>query len=136
MTIQQRLVTLLFFLVSSLPAMAHHSFFSQFDSNSPITLTGTVTAVEWRNPHIWIMLDVTNEDGSISSWRCEGGAPNALVRNGFTERTVAIGEELTIYGYLAFNGQNICNGRGWEYQGQVIFGRPNDDGPDAPPRNR
>jgi hypothetical protein len=81
------------------------------------------------------MLDVTNADGSVAHWRCEGGAPNALVRNGFTDRTVEVGEELTIYGYRAFNGENICNGRGWEYKGQVIFGRPNDDGPDAPPRN-
>ena len=81
------------------------------------------------------MLDVPNEDGSISAWRCEGGAPNALVRNGFTESTLEVGEELTIYGYRAFNGQNICNGRGWEYQGETIFGRPNDDGPTAPSRN-
>lgn len=135
MNLISRLTAISFLLAIALPASAHHSFFSQFDSSSPITLVGTVTEVQWRNPHIWIMLDVTNDDGSIEHWRCEGGAPNALVRNGFTDRTVEIGEELTIYGYRAFNGENICNGRGWEYKGQVIFGRPNDDGPDAPPRN-
>jgi hypothetical protein len=135
MNMKSRLPTLFLFLAFAFPASAHHSFFSQFDSSSPITLVGTVTEVQWRNPHIWIMLDVTNADGSVAHWRCEGGAPNALVRNGFTDRTVEVGEELTIYGYRAFNGENICNGRGWEYKGQVIFGRPNDDGPDAPPRN-
>lgn len=119
----------------SIPVSAHHSFFSQFDSDAPITLVGTITRIEWRNPHIWILMDVTNEDGSVTPWRCEGGAPNALVRNGFTANTLEVGEELTIYGYRAFNGQNICNGRGWEYHGETIFGRPNDDGPDAPPRN-
>jgi hypothetical protein len=122
-------------LVFAIPVTAHHSFFSQFDSSAPITLTGTITTVEWRNPHIWILLEVTNEDGSVSPWRCEGGAPNALVRNGWTANMLEVGEELTIYGYKAFNGQNICNGRSWEYRGETIFGRPTDDGPDAPPRN-
>lgn len=135
MKIRFKLTLALFLFGVSMQTIAHHSFFSQFDSNSPITLVGTVTEVQWRNPHIWIMLDVANEDGTITPWRCEGGAPNALVRNGFTDKTIEIGEELTIYGYRAFNGQNICNGRGWEYKGQTIFGRPNDDGPAAPTRN-
>lgn len=122
-------------LIVSIPAIAHHSFFSQFDSSAPITLIGTITGVEWRNPHIWVSLDVPNEDGSVTSWRCEGGAPNALVRNGFTANFLEVGEELTIYGYKAFNVENVCNGRGWEYKGNVIFGRPNDDGPGAPQQN-
>ncbi|MBN4075826.1 MAG: hypothetical protein COA71_12785 [SAR86 cluster bacterium] len=131
-----RIVAVIFSLLVAIPATAHHSFFSQFDSSAPITLTGTITRVEWRNPHIWILFDVTNEDGSVSPWRCEGGAPNALVRNGFTANTLEVGEELTIYGYRAFNGENICNGRGWEYKGETIFGRPNDDGPAAELPNR
>jgi len=128
-------VVAIFSLIIAIPAIAHHSFFSQFDSSAPITIIGSIASVEWRNPHIWILLDVTNEDGSVSPWRCEGGAPNALVRNGWTANMLEVGVELTIYGYRAFNGQNICNGRSWEYQGETIFGRPTDDGPDAPPRN-
>ncbi len=128
-------VVAIFSLIIAIPAIAHHSFFSQFDSSASLTLTGTITSVEWRNPHIWILLDVDNGDGSVSAWRCEGGAPNALVRNGWTANMLEVGEELTIYGYRAFNGENICNGRNGEYKGETIFGRPNDDGPDAPPRN-
>ena len=129
------IAALIFTLALATTTTAHHSFFSQFDSSSPLTITGTITTVEWRNPHIWILFDVTNDDGSVSPWRCEGGAPNALVRNGWTANMLEVGEELTVYGYRTFNGENICNGRRWEYKGETIFGRPTDDGPEAPPRN-
>ena len=69
---------------------AHHSFAAEFDGNKTITLRGTVTKVDWRSPHIWIYLDVKAADGTVTAWQCEGGAPNALTRQGWTSKTFTI----------------------------------------------
>ena len=74
------------FSIGSAPLYAHHSFAAQFDASKPITLQGAVTKVEWRNPHIWVYLDVKNPDGSVTAWECEGGAPNALTRQGWSRQ--------------------------------------------------
>lgn len=131
-----KIITVIFTLLVVMPTSAHHSFFSQFDSNAPVTLIGTITRVEWRSPHIWVFIDVTNDNGTVTSWQCEGGAPNALVRNGWTADTLGIGEELTIYGYRAYTTPNVCNARGWTYLGQTIFSGQNDGGPDAQTQNQ
>lgn len=111
-------------------ASAHHSFAAQFDSTKPITLEGTVTKVEWRNPHIWVYLDVTDDDGVVTSWECEGGAPNALTRLGWGSQTLRLGSTLEIQGYLARNGTNTCNARTWIYEGRTVFaGEASDGGP-------
>ncbi len=111
-------------------ALAHHSFAAQFDSTKPITLEGTVTKVEWRNPHIWVYLDVTDDDGVVTSWECEGGAPNALTRLGWGSQTLRLGSTLEIHGYLARNGTNTCNARTWIYEGRTVFaGEASDGGP-------
>jgi hypothetical protein len=91
-------------------ATAHHSFAAEFDSNAPVTLKGTVTKMEWINPHTWMHIDVKNEDGSVTKWMIEGGTPNTLVRRGFTRNALLPGTEITIHGFRAKNGANRANG--------------------------
>lgn len=119
-------------LVAPASALAHHSFATQFDPTKPVTLEGTVTKVEWRNPHIWVYLDVSDEDGTVTAWECEGGAPNALTRRGWSSKTLELGTTLEIRGYLARNGTNTCNARTWIYEGRTVFaGEASDGGPPA-----
>jgi len=136
MRIRTVAAALLLALAAAPAAAGHHSFFAQFDPNSPITIEGKVVSVEWRNPHIWVFLDVTGEDGTVTRWQCEGGAPNALTRQGWTRNTMAVGGQLTIFGYQHRNGDPVCNAREWTYEGRTVFaGDANDGGPDAQ-RNR
>jgi|SRR5829696_3363288 len=88
---------------------AHHSFAAEFDVNRPVTLTGTVTRVEWGNPHIWVYLDVKDDRGIAQPWQCEGGAPNTLTRNGWSKASVKANESITIEGFLAKDGSKTCN---------------------------
>ena len=93
------------------PALANHSFSAEFDDKTTVTLTGAVTKVEWFNPHIWVYLDVKDAEGKPQHWQCEGGAPNTLVRNGWTKNSLKQGDEVTIDGYLAKDGSKTCNAR-------------------------
>jgi DNA/RNA endonuclease YhcR with UshA esterase domain len=99
-------------IVASLaaPVRGHHSFAAEFDGNQPITLKGTVTKMEWVNPHTWMHIDVKNPDGTVTKWMIEGGTPNTLVRRGFTKQSLLPGTEVTIMGYRAKNGANRANG--------------------------
>ena len=92
-------------------ASAHHSFAAEFDANAPVTLHGTITKMEWINPHSWLHVDVKNPDGTVTEWMVEGGTPNTLFRRGFTRDSVKAGMEITVEGYRAKNGANRANGR-------------------------
>jgi hypothetical protein len=93
------------------PVLAHHAFTAEFDASKPVTLRGTVTKMEWVNPHSWIHLDVKGPDGKVETWAIEAGAPNAMFRRGWNKNSIPVGIEIVVEGYRAKNGKNIANGR-------------------------
>lgn len=93
------------------PTRAHHAFSTEFDANKPLTMTGTVTKVEWQNPHTWFYLDVVDASGNVASWGMELASPNLLMRNGWTRSSMQIGDVVTVEGFHAKNGSNIGNAR-------------------------
>jgi hypothetical protein len=90
---------------------AHHSFAAEFDAQKPVKFRGTVTKMEWINPHAWIHMDVKGPDGKVVSWMVEAGTPNTLFRRGFTKNSLAPGTEIFVEGYQAKDGSNKANGR-------------------------
>ena len=92
-------IVLLLFAGTLKSALAHHAFSAEFDAQSPISVRGRVTKVEWINPHAWIHLAVKQEDGTLVDWMFEGGTPNTLVRSGIDRNTLPIGTEIVVRGY-------------------------------------
>ena len=90
--------------------VAHHSFAAEFDINQPITLRGTLTKMEWVNPHGWLRIDVKGPDGKVVSWAIESGSPNSLLRRGLRRTDFVIGSELIVEGYRAKDGSDKANG--------------------------
>ena len=110
------------FLAAAVPVVAHHAFAAEFDANKPIKLAGTVTKMEWINPHAWLHIDVKKPDGKIESWMIEGGTPNTLLRRGITRDSIKIGTEVMVDGYQAKDGSLRGNGRDLTLKnGQKLF---------------
>jgi hypothetical protein len=95
----------------TVPLLSHHAFSSEFDANKPVKLKGTVSRIEWINPHTWIHVDVKETDGKITKWMVEGGSPNALIRRGVTSQLLKVGMEVMVDGYQAKDGSSRANGR-------------------------
>ena len=98
-------------LLNAAQVYAHHAFAADFDAKRPVKLRGTVTKMEWINPHAWIHVDVKSPDGKVINWMIEAGTPNTLFRRGFTKDSLASGTEILVDGYQAKDGSNKANGR-------------------------
>lgn len=92
-------------------AMAHHSFSAEFDIDKPVELTGTVTKIEWMNPHTLLYVDVESEDGRYENWAVELGSPNGLMRRGWTRNSLKLGDTINVVGSQARDGSLKANAR-------------------------
>ena len=96
-------------LLAGRPVVAHHAFVAEFDVDKPVTLTGTVTKLEWTNPHAWIYVDVKDEKGAVANWGFELASPNGLMQEGWTRFSLKPGDEVTVQGTRARNGTTKAN---------------------------
>jgi hypothetical protein len=108
---------------------AHHSFSAEFDSTKPVKVTGTVTKVEWQNPHIWYYVDVKDADGTVVNWAFSGGAPGQLMRRGVQRNSIQPGMVVTVEGFLAKDAAHNANGSKVTFpDGRAVFTAGNDEG--------
>ena len=98
-------------LVAAVPAPGHHAFSAEFDEKKPVKLSGTVTKIEWQNPHIWFYIDVKDDSGKTTNWGMEMASPNLLIRNGWTRNTLKLVDMVTVDGFQAKNGSSNGNAR-------------------------
>jgi hypothetical protein len=114
-------------------ALAHHSFSAMYDASKPVRLAGTLTKVEWTNPHSYFYVDVKGRNGVVTNWACEGAGPGALSRRGFKKGAIKIGDPIIVDGYLAKSGGKIVDARRVTLPDGTIVngGTPGDGGPEA-----
>ena len=98
-------------LAGTVPLRAHHAFAAEFDANKQVHFKGTVTRMEWTNPHVWLHISVKQASGSVEEWAVEGGTPSVLFRRGFTKQSLMPGTEIVVDGYQAKDGTKRMNGR-------------------------
>lgn len=96
-------------------ALAHHSFYAEFDSNKQVVLEGTVVEMEWKNPHSWLVVSVINDKGEAEEWRVEGGSPNVLMRLGWTRDSLPTGTRVKVTGFQAKDGAHRASSRSLEF---------------------
>ena len=119
-------------LAASSRVIAHHSFAAQYDANKPVTLKGIVSKVEWTNPHARFYVDVRDEHGTVTNWNLELASPNVLVRNGWSRKSLNVGDEIVVEGSLAKDGSKMANARVVRLaDGRRVFA--GSSGGDAPP---
>jgi hypothetical protein len=121
-------------LAAAVPAWAHHAFAAEFDAAKPVKFRGTVTKMEWINPHAWIHIDVKGDDGKVQNWMIEAAAPNALLRRGWTKQSLLPGTEILVEGFQAKDGANRANGSIITFtDGRKLFVGSSGDG-EGPPK--
>lgn len=129
-------VTAILAAVAASPALAHHSFSAEFDGTKLIELKGTVTKIEWANPHVYFYLDVKDDKGATANWGCETASPGSLHRQGWSRDSLKVGDQVIIDGYPARDGSKLADARRVTLpDGRRIFGgTPGDGGPPEPKR--
>lgn len=121
-------------LLAPAAALAHHSFAAEYDVKKPVTLKGTVTKVEWTNPHARFYLDVKDESGKVTNWNLELASPNVLVRQGWNRHSLKVGDEVTVQGSAAKDGSDMANARTVTLaDGRKVFAFSPADNPPPPP---
>ena len=120
-------------VIAAVPVMAHHSFAAQFDDKAPITVKGTLTKMEWLNPHTWIYVDVKQADGNVVTWAIEGAAPNGLLRRGLRRADFPNGSVLTIEAFRARNGTPTAAAQNVTFADGRNFYLGASENPGAPP---
>ncbi|MGD0963556.1 MAG: DUF6152 family protein [Candidatus Acidiferrales bacterium] len=137
MRFKKPILVALFSLLSALPAIAHHSFGAEFDESKPIELKGTVTKVEWSNPHVYFYVDVKGNDGTVVNWGLETDSPGGLIRRGWTRTSLKVGDQVSIKGYVAKDGSHLADARLVTLaDGRKVYGgTAGDGGPGDPAGN-
>ncbi len=118
-------------MVAAVPGLAHHSFSAEYDRSKPIQLKGTVTKVEWMNPHARFYLDVKGDDGKVANWEFELGSPNGLMRSGWTRNSLKVGDVIQVSGSQAKDGSNLVNAQNVTFENgkKVLSGVSSADDP-------
>lgn len=130
------MLTAIFAVAAASPALAHHSFSAEFDGTKLIELKGTVTKIDWANPHVYFYLDVRDDKGATTNWGCETASPGSLHRQGWSRDSLKVGDQVIIDGYPARDGSKLADARRVTLpDGRRIFGgTPGDGGPAEPKR--